>query len=326
MKAYHKSKKPKLLERLRSAIRTRHYSIRTEEAYTSWVKRFILFHNKRHPRDMGEKEINQFLSYLAEERNVASSTQNQALCAIIFLYKYVLKIEIGDLGDLARAKKPKRLPVVLSHREMKAIFDNLSGIHWMMATLLYGAGLRLMECLRLRVKDIDFDLNQIIVRDAKGGKDRVTMLPQIAREPLKEHLKQVKKIHQEDLENNHGCVYLPNALQNKYPEAEKEWGWKYVFPSQRISRDPRSGIKRRHHLSEHVLARALKKALRQTNIHKKATCHSLRHSFATHLLEAGYDIRTIQELLGHKNLQTTMVYTHMLNKGGKGVRSPADEL
>ena len=326
MNSYRKSKKPKLLDRLRSAIRTRHYSIRTEEAYTSWVKRFILFHNKRHPRDMGEKEINQFLSYLAEEKNVASSTQNQALCAIIFLYKHVLKIEIGDLGDLARAKKPKRLPVVLSHREIKAILDKLSGIHWLMAVLLYGAGLRLMECLRLWVKDIDFDLNQIVVRDAKGGKDRVTMLPQIAREPLKEHLKQVKKIHQEDLKNNHGSVYLPYALQNKYPGAENEWGWKYVFPSKRISRDPRSGLKRRHHLSEHVLARALKKAVRQTRIHKKATCHSLRHSFATHLLEAGYDIRTIQELLGHKNLQTTMVYTHILKKGGKGVCSPADTL
>lgn len=318
--------KPKLLDQVRSATRTRHYSIRTEEAYTAWIKRFILFHNKRHPNEMGESEINQFLSYLAEKKNVSASTQNQALCAIIFLYKHVLKKDIGDLGDLTWAKKSKRLPVVLTREEVKAIMDNLSGTHWLMATMLYGAGLRLMECLRLRVKDIDFALNQIIVRDTKGSKDRVTMLPQITKKPLKKHLEKGKKIHEKDLENGCGTVYLPYALERKYPNASREWKWQYVFPATKISVDPRTGIKRRHHIYETVLQKAVKTAIRKAGIAKQVSCHTFRHSFATHLLEDGHDIRTIQELLGHKNLKTTMIYTHVLNQGGKGVRSPADRI
>lgn len=318
--------KPKLLDHVSSAIRTRHYSIRTEEAYRGWIKRFILFHHKRHPKEMGEVEINQFLSYLAEKKNVSASTQNQALSAIIFLYKHVLNRDIGDIGDVVWAKKSKRLPVVFTKQEVKAIMNHLTGVNWIMATLLYGAGLRLMECMRLRVKDIDFSSNQIIIRDGKGDKDRITMLPQAVKKALSEHLIRVKKIHAKDLKNGYGAVYLPYALQRKYFNANKEWGWQYVFPSSQFSIDPRSGVKRRHHLSESVLPRALRNVLREIYIYKKASCHTFRHSFATHLLESGYDIRSVQELLGHKNLNTTMIYTHVLNRGGRGVRSPADLL
>lgn len=276
--------------------------------------------------EMGEREINQFLNYLAIKAKVASSTQNQALCAILFLYNEVLKKQIGRFDDVIWAKKPKRLPVVFTRDEVKAVMRHLSGTQWLMAMLLYGAGLRLMECLRLRVQDIDFGYKQITVRDAKGHKDRVTMLPEMVIEPLKKHLKKVKALHEKDLREGFGTVYLPYALERKYPNACREWGWQYMFPATQISIDPRSGIKQRHHLSEKVLQRAVKEAVRKAGITKNASCHTFRHSFATHLLEAGYDIRTVQELLGHKDVSTTMIYTHVLNKGGKGVLSPADFL
>jgi len=318
--------KPKLLDQVRAAIRIKHYSHRTEEAYVHWAKRFILFHNKRHPREMGAAEINQFLSHLAIKENVASSTQNQALCAVLFLYKQVLKFEVGELKDMVWAKKPKRLPVVLSRDEVKAVLRHVTGTHWLMVNLLYGAGLRVIECLRLRIKDIDFAYNQIGVRAAKGDKDRVTMLPQNLKEPLKKHLQRIKKLHDNDLKNGFGVVDLPGALARKYPNASKEWGWQYLFPSAILSANRVTGLKQRHHATERSLQRAVKEALRKAGIAKHAHCHSFRHSFATHLLEAGYDIRTVQELLGHHNVNTTMIYTHVLNKGGHGVRSPADML
>ena len=316
----------KLLDQVRDVIRKRHYSIRTEEAYVQWIKRFILFHGKRHPKDMGEKEIAAYISYLASHGKVASSTQNQALNAIIFLYKQVLKIEIGDLGRMERAKKPERLPVVLSKNEVKEVLAGLSGQFRLMGQLLYGCGLRLMECVRLRVKDIDFELNQIIVRDGKGMKDRSTMLPNQLRSLLIDHLEKVKITHLQDLENGFGQVYLPFALERKYRNASKEWAWQYVFPAKTISTDPRSGKMRRHHVSESALQKSVRTAARRTGLTKPVSPHTFRHSFATHLLEAGYDIRTVQELLGHKNVTTTMIYTHVLNKGGMGVRSPLDVL
>jgi integron integrase len=255
-----------------------------------------------------------------------ASTQNQALCAIVFLYGYVLKKDLGDFGELVWSKKPKRLPVVFSRQEVKAILNQLNGAYWIMTTLLYGSGLRLMECLRLRVKDIDFNYNQIVVRDAKGQNDRVTMLPQNVKKPLKQHLLKVKRIHEADFKAEYGAVYLPNALERKYPNANREWGWQYVFPATKISTDPRSGIQRRHHLDETVLQKAVKEAIRKVGITKQGSCHTLRHSFATHLLEDGYDIRTVQELLGHNDVKTTMIYTHVMNKGGLAVKSPADKL
>jgi integron integrase len=318
--------KTKLLDQVRHAIRARHYSIRTEEAYVNWIKRFVLFHNKRHPQEMGVEEINQFLSHLAVKNNVAASTQNQAMCAILFLYKNILNRDLGRIDNLVWAKKPKRLPVVLTREEVKQLLAQLSGVKWLMANLLYGSGLRLMECLRLRVKDIDFGYRQIIIRDAKGQKDRVTMLPQKLIEPLQQQIRKLKKLHDQDLQNGFGAVWLPGALEKKYPNAIREFGWQYVFPSSTLSIDPRSGRKQRHHVGENVLPRALKEAIRKARIHKKASCHTLRHSFATHLLEDGYDIRTVQELLGHKSLDTTMIYTHVLNRGGLSVRSPADSL
>jgi len=275
---------------------------------------------------MGEPEINAFLSHLAVAGKVSASTQNQALCAILFLYKHVLKQELGDLGEVVWAKKPKRLPVVFTGEEAKAVLNQLSGTNWIMAMLLYGSGLRLMECLRLRVKDIDFNYNQIMVRDAKGERDRGTMLPQNVKRPLKEHLKKVKEVHEADLKKGYGTVYLPYALERKYPNVNHEWGWQYVFPASQLSIDPRSGAKRRHHLGEKVLQRAVKAAILTAGINKHASCHTFRHSFATHLLEAGHDIRTIQELLGHKDVTTTMIYTHVVNRGGMGVKSPADFL
>jgi integron integrase len=318
------SGKPKLLDQVHDAIRLRHYSIRTEQAYTDWIKRFILFHDKRHPREMGEEEVSQFLTYLARHDNVAASTQNQALSALLFLYKEVLKQEIGWLKNVERAKKPPKLPVVLSPAEVRRIFAHLRGVEKLMAALLYGSGLRLMECVRLRVKDVDFAYAQITVRDAKGGKDRVTMLPLNLAEPLKRHVAKVKIQHEQDLEDGFGSVHLPFALARKFPNAEREWAWQYVFPSSRLSFDPRSGKKQRHHIAEGILQAALKNAVRASGITKPATCHSLRHSFATHLLENGYDIRTVQELLGHKDVSTTMIYTHVLNKPGIGVKSPMD--
>jgi integron integrase len=316
--------KPKLLDQVRDVIRRRHYSIRTEQVYIDWIKRFILYHNKRHPKEMAEEEVAAFLTHLARDRNVAPSTQNQALSALLFLYKDVLKQEIGWLENVERAKKPSRLPVVLTRSEIKRVFAHLHGTPKLMAGLLYGSGLRLMECVRLRVKDIDFELAQITVRDAKGGKDRITMLPLNLAEPLQRHLLRIKAQHEQDLEDGFGRVHLPFAIGRKFPKAAREWAWQYVFPSSRLSIDPRSGKRQRHHMAEGILQSALKRSVGATGIVKRANCHSLRHSFATHLLTRGYDIRTVQELLGHKDVSTTMIYTHVLNKPGIGVRSPLD--
>ncbi len=316
----------KLLDQVRDVIRKKHYSIRTEQAYVDWAKRFILFHKKNHPKDLGEKEISQFISHLATDRRVASSTQNQALNAIVFLYKRVLNIELGNFGHMERAKKPEKLPTVMSRTEVNKVLSSMSGINQLMAKLLYGCGLRLMECVRLRVKDIDFEQNHIIVRDGKGMKDRSTMLPEQLKPLLMEHLEGVKITHKQDLQNRLGEAYLPLALERKYPKAAKEWGWQYVFPSEKISKDPRSGKMRRHHVSESALQRAVQKAARKACLTKHVSPHTFRHSFATHLLEGGYDIRTVQELLGHKDVSTTMIYTHVINKGGIGVQSPLDTL
>ena len=317
---------PKLLDQVCAAIRVRHYSLRTEETYVHWTKRFILFHGKRHPGEMGEQEIAQFLTALAIEQHVSAATQNQALNALVFLYRQVLQREVGWIDNLVRAKRSQRLPVVLRKHEVKALLEALEGEHWLMGHLLYGAGLRLMECLRLRVKDVDFSANQIIVREGKGNKDRITMLPLTVKASLVAHLARVRDLHQHDLAHGFGRVYLPDALARKYPNANREWGWQWVFPATQISVDPRSGEHRRHHLQEGVLQRAVRAAARQAGIIKPVGPHTLRHSFATHLLEDGYDIRTIQELLGHKDVSTTMIYTHVLNRGGKGVTSPSDRL
>lgn len=316
--------KSSLLEQVRHQIRVRHYSIRTEDAYLMTIKRFILFHGKRHPRQMGAEEIKQYLSHLATEGGVSSSTQNQALSALLFLYREVLGVELDSLDGIARAKRPARLPTVLTRQEVRRIILNLSGVHRLMAGLLYGSGLRLMECVRLRVKDVDFGYRQITVRDGKGQKDRRTILPSSLMKPLKVHLEGVAMLHGEDLMRDMGRVYLPNALEIKYPNASAEWAWQWVFPSNRLSTDPRTGKVRRHHISEDGLQRAVRSAVARAGITKKASCHTLRHSFATHLLEAGYDIRTIQELLGHSDISTTMIYTHVLNRGGRGVKSPLE--
>jgi len=316
--------KPKLLDQVRDVMRRRHYSIRTEQVYVDWIKRFIIYHDKRHPKEMAEEEVAAFLTHLARDRNVAPSTQNQALSALLFLYKDVLKQEIGWLEKVERAKKPSRLPVVLTRSEIKRVFAHLHGTPKLMAGLLYGSGLRLMECVRLRVKDIDFELAQITVRDAKGGKNRITMLPLNLAEPLQRHLVRIKAQHEQDLEDGFGRVHLPFAIGRKFPKAAREWAWQYVFPSSRLSIDPRTGKRQRHHMAEGILQSALKRAVDAAGIVKRANCHSLRHSFATHLLTRGYDIRTVQELLGHKDVSTTMIYTHVLNKPGIGVKSPLD--
>lgn len=318
------SVKPRLMDQVRDAIRLRHYSIRTEEAYTQWIRRFILFHNKRHPQDMGEVEVESFLTYLAARKNVAAATQGQALSALLFLYRHVLKIELGWLDDIQRAKKPKRLPVVLSREETQKLLNFLHGDKWLICSLLYGSGLRLMEGLRLRVQDIDFSLGQINVRDGKGKKDRVTMLPKSLIPSLQRQLQKVQSIHTQDLAAGLGDVYLPYALAKKYPHAGREWRWQYAFPSTLRATDPRSGVVRRHHLAESSVQKAVKQALQSAAIPKLASCHTFRHSFATHLLEAGTDIRTIQELLGHVDVSTTMIYTHVINRGGQGVLSPLD--
>ncbi len=318
--------KRRLLDRVREAIRTRHYSYRTEEAYVGWIRRFILFHGKRHPADMGKAEIEQFLTALAVKRGVAASTQNQALAAILFLYKHVLERDPGWLDDIVRAKRPRRLPVVLSRQEVEVLLAAVHGVPWIIAMLLYGSGLRLMEGLRLRVKDIDFTRNEILVRDGKGEKDRVTMLALAVKEPLLRHLDGVRRLHQRDLKAGFGRVQLPHALARKYPTAGREWGWQWVFPAARICTDPRFGPPQRYHLHESVPQRAIREAGRKAGLAKPVGPHTLRHSFATHLLEAGYDIRTVQELLGHRDVKTTMIYTHVLNRGGHPVRSPADRL
>ncbi len=329
----------KLLDQMRDVMRLKHYSYRTERSYCDWVERFIRFHagaaeaaatgrgkRWRHPAEMGEPEVTEFLTHLAREGRVAASTQNQALSALLFLYQQVLKREIGWLKGVERAHKPARLPVVLTRDEVHKVFGQLQGTPRLMAGLLYGAGLRLMECVRLRVKDLDFAYTTITVRDGKGAKDRVTMLPLNLAQGLQRHLEKVKAQFEEDREAGLAGVYLPHALERKYVRAEKEWVWQWVFPSSRVSRDPRSedGVKRRHHLEESSLQLAMKRAVLSSGIQKPATCHTLRHSFATHLLENGSDIRTVQELLGHKDVSTTMIYTHVLNRPGIGVRSPLD--
>jgi integron integrase len=316
--------KPKLLDQVRQQIRLRNYSIRTETVYAEWVKRYIRFHRYRHPAEMGAPEIEAFLTHLAVNRNVAGSTQNQALAALLFLYKEVLKVELPWLEGVVRAKKPRHLPVVLTREEVARLLAGLSGVHWLVANLLYGSGLRVLEVLRLRVKDVDFARGEILVRDGKGQKDRVTMLPQRVVVALQEHLEQVQLLHRADLAEGFGGANLPYALARKYPHACMEWGWQFVFPSVNRSTDPRSKGVFRHHLHEKTIQRAIREAVRDAGLVKPATPHTLRHSFATHLLESGQDIRTVQELLGHADVKTTMIYTHVLNRGGLAVLSPLD--
>jgi integron integrase len=319
------AKPPKFLAQVATAIRLRRMSYRTEQAYVDWAKRFILFHDKRHPKDMSAPEIEAFLAHLVNDRNVAASTQNQALHALLFVYREVLMIELPRLG-LPIAKKEPRLPTVFTRDEVQCILAHMEGRNLLMANLLYGTGLRLKELLRLRVKDIDFTKNQILVREGKGNKDRVTMLPLSVKDALQQHLVRVKAAHEVDLVEGFGNVELPYALAKKYPQAATEWKWQYVFPAPKRSIDPRTKVERRHHLDPSVLQKAVKAAMRQAAITKHGSCHTFRHSFATHLLEAGYDIRTLQELLGHADVTTTMVYTHVLNRGGLGVNSPLDNL
>ncbi len=317
---------PKLLDQVRHKIRLKHYSIRTEEAYADWVRRFILYHDRRHPRDLGPAEVESFLTHLAVEGKVAASTQNQAKSALLFLYKEVLGVELPWLDNVTQAKAPRRLPVVLTTGEVQELLGRVDGTPGLVLRLLYGTGMRILECLRLRVKDVDFARHEILIREGKGFKDRVTMLPRTLALPLREHLVRVRRLHARDLEQGYGDVYLPFALARKYPNAGREWGWQYVFPSARLSKDPRSDATRRHHADEKAIQRALRAALHEAGVNKPATPHTLRHSFATHLLESGHDIRTVQELLGHEDVSTTMIYTHVLNRGGRGVASPLDRL
>jgi len=318
------SRKPKLLEQVRELLRSRHYSFRIEEAYAGWIRRYILFHSKRHPAELDESYVSAFLSDLAVKGNVAASTQNQALSALLFLYKEVLQRDLKFIGNVVRVRRPPRLPVVLSAEEIRRVLAKLPGEYRLMVELLYGSGLRLLECLRLRVKDVDFHYLQIVVRDAKGGKDRRTILPVSVVPALREHLERIKAQHDRDLAQGFGTVYLPGALERKTPAAGREWAWQYVFPARQKSRDPRTGLEQRHHAGEKNLQNAVKAAVRKAQISKAASCHTFRHSFATHLLENGYDIRTVQELLEHKDVSTTMIYTHVLNKPGIGVKSPLD--
>jgi len=317
---------PKLLEQLRNRVRFKHYSLATERQYVHWVKRFILFHNKRHPHEMGPAEVEAFLTHLAVDGHVSASTQNQALSALLFLYREVLEQDLPWLQEVVRVKRPARLPVVLTQTEVAEVLERMQGVHGLMARLLYGTGMRLMEVVRLRVKDVDFERLEIVVRDGKGGKDRVTMLPRKLATPLQEHLVWRRRLFEDDTAKGMADVFLPDALERKYPNAGKSWGWQYIFPSGSYSVDPRSGAERRHHMDEKLLQRSMKKAVQAASIAKPATPHTLRHSFATHLLQSGYDIRTIQELLGHADVATTMIYTHVLNQGGKGVASPLDAL
>jgi integron integrase len=321
--------KAKLLDQLREVLRVKHYSLRTEEAYVLWARRYLQFHRDRsggwkHPRDMGATEVGAFLNHLATGKHVAAATQNQALNALVFLYGAVLQIDLGDFGEVVRASKPRRVPVVLSREEVARLLAALEGTGRLMTQVLYGTGLRLLELLRLRVKDVDFERHQIVVRGGKGDKDRVTMLPEAVRGALEAHLRRVRLLHEQDLKAGFGDVYLPEGLARKYPNAAKEWGWQWVFPSRSRSRDPRSGKVRRHHVQETGLQRAVKAGLKLSGITKPASCHTLRHSFATHLLESGTDIRTVQDLLGHKDVTTTQIYTHVMQKPGIGVKSPLD--
>ncbi len=319
---------PKLLDQLRIHLRTRHYSIRTEQAYVDWARRFILFHDKQHPRTLGAAGVEAFLSHLAVERNVSASTQNQAKAAILYLYKQVLCIELPWLDEVVQAKNPKRLPVVLTQREVRELLNAMNGPMWLIASLLYGTGMRLLECLRLRIKDIEFERREILIREGKGNKDRVTVLPENLIAPLRAQFERTREIHSRDLEAGLGDVYLPSALAVKYPKAGRSWGWQYVFPSAVRAIDPRSDppVERRHHVFPESVQRAVREAARLVESAKPITPHVLRHSFATHLLQSGYDIRTVQELLGHSDVSTTMIYTHVLNKGGRGVLSPLDAL
>jgi integron integrase len=317
---------PRLLDRVRHKIRVKHYSRRTEKAYVDWVRRYVHFHGLRHPEGLGAQEVEAFLTHLAVEGNVAAATQNQAKSALLFLYKEVLGIELPWLDGVTSAKQSRRLPVVLTRAEVTQLLGATSGVSGLVARLLYGAGLRLMEGVRLRVKDVDLSRGELLVRDGKGAKDRVTVLPASLKGPLSEQMEMARLQHQRDLRDGFGSVYLPHALARKYPGAPREWMWQYVFPAAGLSVDPRSGERRRHHLDEQLVQRAVREALLGTGISKPATPHTLRHSFATHLLDSGYDIRTVQELLGHSDVRTTMIYTHVLNKGGRGVASPLDRL
>jgi integron integrase len=314
----------KLLDHVRDVLRVNHYSARTEEAYVGWIRRYILYHNKTHPREMGALEVELYLTHLAVGEKVSTNTQKQALNALVFLYHRVLQKPLGRFRDIERPNRPQRRPLVLSKQDVERILRVMSGTHQLIATLLFGTGMRLLECLRLRVKDVDFALNQIVVRDGKGWKDRITMLPQRIKPELEKHLARVREIHRKDVGDGNGRVHLPEALERKFPKANREWAWQYVFPAAKFSRDPRTGELRRHHVHENSVQKALHRAVRLAGIVKPASCHTLRHSFATELLSAGYDIRTVQELLGHKDVSTTMIYTHVLNKPGIGVKSPLD--
>ena len=317
---------PRLLNHLRDTIRRKHYSIRTEQAYVDWIKRFIYFHDKRHPVELGAAEVEAFLTHLAVAREVSAATQNQAQSALLFLYREVLNVQLPWLDGVVRAKVSSKLPVVLTVDEVMRILDQLTGTHRLIGCLMYGTGLRILEALRLRVKDVEFERREILVRDGKGAKDRVTVLPRGLIRPLRDHLDAVAAIHRHDLNDGFGMVWLPFAVARKYPAAHREWAWQYVFPADRMSKDPRNAAIRRHHVGDQAFQRAMRQAARDAGVHKLATPHTLRHSFATHLLESGYDIRTVQELLGHSSVNTTMIYTHVLNRGGRGVVSPLDRL
>jgi integron integrase len=315
---------PRLLDQLRQQVRFRHYSRRTEEAYVYWVRRYVVYHGKRHPRDLGPEQVAAFLSSLANDRHVAPATQNQALAALLFLYREVLRVDVPWLNSIARAKRERRIPVVLTRAEAHAMLGEMTGVHGLMARLMYGTGMRLTECLELRVKDVDLERLEIVIRQGKGAKDRMTMFPRTLVEPMREHLVRVRQIFDRDRAACVGGVALPDALETKKPSAGKTWAWHWIFPQDTLSRDPRTGIVRRHHAYDQTFSRALSKAAHRARILKPVSAHTLRHSFATHLMEAGYDIRTIQELLGHKDVSTTMIYTHVLNRGGRGVVSPLD--
>ena len=315
--------KKKLLEQVTDIARFRHLSLRTEQAYRNWIKRYIFFHDKRHPRELDAEAVRSFLTHLAVHGRVSASTQNQAFNALLFLYRHVLKMDLNIEG-VERARHSRKLPVVFSKAEANAIIRSLRKQDRLIVSLLYGAGLRIMEAVRLRVKDIDFERNEITVRDGKGEQDRLTMLPKVLRQPLAHQIRVIREVHNDDSKKGQGEVYLPYALERKYKNASKDFIWQYVFPADKLSIDPRTGKTRRHHVNEQNVQRAVKTALRKAGVRKNGACHSFRHSFATHLLEDGYDIRTVQELLGHKDVRTTMIYTHVLNKGGRGVRSPLD--